>query len=111
MLDQSAAIDRVFHALSDGTRRELVRRLSHGPAAVSELAAPLPMSLAAVSQHLRVLEDCGLVKTRKRGRVRTCELDPGGLAVAEQWIARRRALWEARLDRLDALLQSPSINQ
>lgn len=111
MLDQSSPIDRVFQALSDPTRRELITRLSEGPAAVSELAAPLPMSLAAVSQHLRVLEDCSLVKTRKQGRVRTCELDASGLALAEQWLAGRRALWEGRLDRLDALLRSPSTNQ
>lgn len=110
MLDHSR-IDRVFQALSDPTRRELISRLGQGPAAVSELAAPLPMSLAAVSQHLRVLEDSGLVTTRKEGRVRTCELDSQGLALAEQWLAGRRALWESRLNRLDALLKSPSIKQ
>jgi DNA-binding transcriptional ArsR family regulator len=111
MVNQPLPIDRIFQALADPTRRELISRLSEGPAAVSELAAPLPMSLAAVSQHLRVLEDCGLVATRKQGRVRTCELDARGLLLAEQWIAWRRALWEGRLDRLGALLESPSINQ
>jgi DNA-binding transcriptional ArsR family regulator len=111
MVNQIPTVDRVFQALSDPTRRELISRLSRGPAAVSTLAAPLPMSLAAVSQHLRVLEDCGLVTTRKQGRVRTCELDAGGLALAEQWLAGRRALWEGRLDRLGALLESPALNQ
>ena len=111
MVNQPLPIDRIFQALADPTRRELISRLSEGPAAVSELAAPLPMSLAAVSQHLRVLEDCGLVATRKQGRVRTCELDARGLLLAEQWIAWRRALWEGRLDRLGELLESPSITQ
>jgi DNA-binding transcriptional ArsR family regulator len=106
MLESPAAIDRVFHALADGTRRALVERLSEGPATVSELARPLPMSLAAVLQHLHVLEDSGVVTTRKVGRVRTCQLDPGGLLRAERWIARRRALWEGRLDRLGALLEA-----
>ena len=105
MLEQSAAIDRVFHALSDRTRRQLIQRLSRGPAAVSELARPLSMSLAAVVQHLQVLEDSGVVSSHKTGRVRTCQLDPKGLLQAEQWIASRRQLWEGRLSRLDALLE------
>jgi DNA-binding transcriptional ArsR family regulator len=108
MLESTAAIDRVFHALADGTRRELIQRLSQGPATVSELARPLPMSLAAVLQHLHVLEDSGVVTTRKVGRVRTCQLDPAGLLRAERWIASRRALWEGRLDRLDTLLKEES---
>jgi DNA-binding transcriptional ArsR family regulator len=106
MLERSGAIDRVFHALADGTRRELIGRLSRGPASVSELARPLPISLAAVVQHVQVLEQSGLVRTSKVGRVRTCELDPRGLLEAERWIARRRALWEGRLDRLGALLEA-----
>jgi DNA-binding transcriptional ArsR family regulator len=106
MLESSATIDRVFHALGDGTRRELLQRLSRGPATVSELAGPLTMSLAAVVQHVQVLENSGLVTTRKVGRVRTCQLDPAGLLQAEHWIARRRALWEERLDRLEALLEA-----
>jgi DNA-binding transcriptional ArsR family regulator len=106
MLEQPAAIDRVFHALADRTRRELVQRLSRGSASVSELARPLPMTLAAVLQHLQVLEDSGVIATRKVGRVRTCELDPRGLMRAERWIADRRALWEGRLDRLGALLEA-----
>jgi DNA-binding transcriptional ArsR family regulator len=104
MLEQSPTLDRVFHALADGTRRQLIQRLSRGPAAVSDLARPLPMSLAAVFQHLQVLEHSGVVTTRKVGRVRTCQLDLRALAQAERWIAQRRALWTGRLDRLDALL-------
>lgn len=106
MLEQSATIDRVFHALADGTRRTLIQRLSHGPAAASELARPLSISLAAVVQHLKVLEDCGVVTTQKSGRVRTCQLHPEGLLQAEKWIAGRRLLWEGRLQRLDALLEA-----
>jgi DNA-binding transcriptional ArsR family regulator len=106
MLQQTPDIDRLFHALADATRRELIQQLSQGPAGVSELARPLPMSLAAVLQHIQVLEECGVVTTRKVGRVRTCELDPRGLRVAERWIARRRTLWEGRLDRLGALLEA-----
>jgi DNA-binding transcriptional ArsR family regulator len=104
MLEQSPALDRVFHALADGTRRQLIQRLSRGPAAVSDLARPFSMSLAAVAQHLQVLEHSGIVTTRKVGRVRTCQLDLRALAQAERWIAQRRTLCEGRLDRLDALL-------
>lgn len=111
MLEQSAAVDRIFHALADGTRRHLIQRLSEGPAAVSELASPLPMSLAAVVQHLQVLEECGVVTTRKSGRVRTCQLDPHGLLQAERWIASRRLLWEGRLGRLDALLEAQGMSK
>jgi DNA-binding transcriptional ArsR family regulator len=98
------ALDRVFHALSDPSRRAMVERLTRGPASVSELAAPLDMTLAAVVQHLQVLEDSGLVKSRKVGRVRTCRIEPTGLRTAEDWIARRRTLWERRLDRLGEVL-------
>jgi DNA-binding transcriptional ArsR family regulator len=103
MLPQSR-IERVFHALGDPTRRTLVERLSRGPASVSELAKPLGVTLAAVVQHLQVLEQSGLVRTRKVGRVRTCRLERAGLDVAAGWIAERRALWERRLDRLGDLL-------
>lgn len=105
MLNQSAPLDRVFFALADPTRRAMLERLGRGPASVSELAAPLPMSLPAVVQHLQVLELSGLVRSAKQGRVRTCQLDPEALARAESWLARQRAVWEARLDRLDAYLQ------
>lgn len=96
--------DRIFHALGDANRRAIVVRLGSGPASVSELARPLPVSLAAVVQHVQVLETSGLVATHKRGRVRTCRLVPDALREAERWLAQRRALWERRLDRLDALL-------
>ena len=100
-------IELVFHALGDPTRRLIFDRLSSGPATVSELAAPLPMSMPAVVQHLQVLEDSGLVRTTKVGRVRTCRMEPSGLSVAERWIASRRSLWERRLDRLGDLLAEP----
>lgn len=102
MLNQS--VDRVFHALGDPTRRSLVERLSVRPATVGELAAPLAMSMPAVLQHLKVLEEAGLVRTHKVGRVRTCELDPTALDAAHRWIDARRAAWDRRLDRLGAFL-------
>ena len=103
MLDQSA-VDRVFHALADETRRALVERLSRGPASVTDLARPHDMSLAAVVQHLQVLERSGLIRTEKVGRVRTCRIEPAGLDVAERWIAERRSLWGRRFDRLGEVL-------
>jgi DNA-binding transcriptional ArsR family regulator len=106
MLDLGA-VDRVFHALADPSRRAMVERLSRGPASVKELAAPLAMSLAAVVQHVQVLEQSGVIRTEKVGRVRSCRLDPAGLNVAERWIVERRALWERRLDRLGDLLAEP----
>lgn len=100
-------VNRVFHALGDATRREILERVSKGPVSVSQLAEPLQISLAAVVQHLQVLEDSALIHTEKVGRVRTCRMEPAGLAAAEQWIHDRRALWERRLDRLgDALAGS-----
>ena len=104
MVNQRAALDLVFHALADPTRRVMVERLSRGPASVGELARPLPISLPAVVQHLAVLERSGLVRSEKVGRVRTCRIEPSALRTAEQWIAERRALWERRLDRLGDLL-------
>ena len=104
MLEQRAAVDRVFQALGDPARRAMVDRLSRGPASVSELAEPFDMTLAAVVQHVQVLERSGLIETKKVGRVRTCQLAPTGLAAAERWLADRRALWEARFDRIEALL-------
>lgn len=90
----------MYQALADPARRGMVERLSLGPASVSELAAPLPMSLSAVVQHLAVLEASGLVHSEKVGRVRTCRIAPEALSQAEHWIAERRASWERRLDRL-----------
>jgi DNA-binding transcriptional ArsR family regulator len=108
MLNQRASLDLMFHALADPTRRVMVERLSRGPASVSELAEPLPMSLPAVVQHLQVLETSGLVRSEKVGRVRTCRLEPGALRAVEQWIAERRTSWERRLDRLgDYLAEHP----
>ena len=104
MLNQRANIDRVFHALGDPTRRAIVEKLSEGPISASRLAKPLDITLAAVVQHLQVLEKSGLVHTEKVGRVRTCRIEPRGLTVAERWIGDRRSLWERRLDRLGRLL-------
>lgn len=98
------AVDRVFHALGDPTRRAIVEQLSRGPASVSELATPLTITLAAVGQHLDVLERSGLVRTEKIGRVRTCHVRPEGLRVAERWIESRRSRWERRFDRLAEVL-------
>ncbi|MBC8089191.1 MAG: helix-turn-helix transcriptional regulator [Phycisphaerae bacterium] len=98
---QSAAVDKVFHALSNPTRREVLERLSVGPATVSDLAAPFDMQLPSFVQHLSVLERCRLVKSKKRGRVRTYEIAPERFKVVENWLTARRQLWEARLDRFD----------
>jgi DNA-binding transcriptional ArsR family regulator len=106
MPKQSPALDRLFHALSDPGRRRMVVRLSTGPRTVSDLARQLPMSLPAAMQHLGVLEEAGLVRSQKIGRVRTCTLEPGALDRAGQWIADRRSEWEARLDRLGEYLET-----
>jgi DNA-binding transcriptional ArsR family regulator len=97
-------IDTSLRALAEPTRRAIVERLSLGPATVSDLARPFDMTLAAVVQHLQVLEDSGLVGSEKIGRVRTCTLRPGGLDTVADWIAARRGLVERRLDRLGAVL-------
>ncbi len=106
MLNQSADLDRLFHALAEPARRAIVERLSRGPAPVSELAKPLPMSLPAAMQHLGVLQDAGLVRTEKTGRVRTCSIEPQALSQAEKWINSRRIEWERRLDRLGEYLKT-----
>lgn len=100
----NAAAARAFQALGDPTRRAIVERVSRRPVSVSGLAEPLGITLTAVAQHLRVLEGSGLVLTEKQGRVRTCRLDPQGLATIEHWIAECRSAWERRLDRLGDLL-------
>jgi DNA-binding transcriptional ArsR family regulator len=97
-------IDGVFRALGDPTRRVMVERLGEGPATVSQLAEPLNMTLSAVVQHLGVLESCGLVRSEKVGRTRTCRLEPGGIQLAQEWFAGQRAVWERRLDRLGEVL-------
>ncbi|MGD1933201.1 MAG: ArsR/SmtB family transcription factor [Candidatus Phaeomarinobacter sp.] len=98
------SLDGVFHALSDSTRRAVLARLSTGPASVSELARPFEMALPSFMQHLKVLEGSGLVSTQKEGRVRTCEMEPAALSSAQDWITEQKALWEGRLDRLEAYL-------
>jgi DNA-binding transcriptional ArsR family regulator len=102
-----SAVDAVFHALAEPTRRALVERLSSGPLSVSDLARPFDLTLAAIVQHLQVLEQSGLVRTEKVGRVRTCRVEPAGLHLAEHWLAERRTRWERRLDRLGELLDEP----
>lgn len=104
MLQYPAPVEQLFHALADPTRFRIVERLSRGPMAVTALAEPFPMSLAAVLQHVRVLETSGIVRSEKIGRVRTCHLQPAALRAAERWIAERRSLWEHRLDRLGEFL-------
>ena len=100
-------IDRIFHALGDPTRRAIVVRLCAGPLSVSLLAVPLSITPTAVIQHLRVLEESGLVRTEKIGRVRTCHIEAAGFSVLEEWIRHYRAIWERRLDRLGELLEEP----
>ena len=100
-------IDRVFNALADPTRRAILEKLSEGPLSVSRLGAPLNITLTAVVQHLRMLEECGLVHSEMVGRVRTCRIKTVGFSVVEQWIRDRRSMWERRLDRLGDLLNEP----
>ena len=107
MISQSESakpIDHVFRALADPTRRHVLERLSRSPASVSELAAPYGMALPSFVQHMGILEECGLVQSRKTGRVRTYEIIPKRLKLAEDWMVRQRALWEKRLDQLDTYL-------
>ena len=106
MPNQYLRLDGVFHALADPTRRAVLERLGRGPAATSELARPFGMALPSFTQHLDVLERSGLVRSRKRGRVRTWRLDPRRLAVAEHWLSRQRVHWERRLDQLDDYLDT-----
>jgi DNA-binding transcriptional ArsR family regulator len=104
MLDQTIDLDRTFQALADKSRRGMLERLTLGPASVSELAEPLTMSLAAVVQHVQVLEACGVVRSEKVGRTRMCQIEPAAMTAAEHWITDRRRGWEARLDRLGDIL-------
>ncbi|MDG3007725.1 ArsR/SmtB family transcription factor [Paludisphaera mucosa] len=102
---QAAHLNLLFQALADPTRRAVVERLSRGPSATSELARPFKMALPSFLQHLEVLQKCGLVRSRKSGRVRTYELAPGTLRAAEDWMATQRLLWERRLDQLDSYIE------
>ncbi len=99
-----AALDTTFRALADPTRRAVLQALGRGPASVSALARPFHMALPSFLQHLKVLEESGLVDTRKVGRVRTCTLRPEPLAAAQSWLESQRTLWTGRLDRMDALV-------
>lgn len=105
MLNHQVSPDRIFRALADPTRMAIVEQLIRNEASVSELAKPLARSLAAVVQHVNILEESGLIRTQKLGRVRTCHIEPEALAVAEEWIAQRRGIWERRLDQLGVLLE------
>jgi DNA-binding transcriptional ArsR family regulator len=102
---QARAADEVFHALSNPTRRQVLERLSVGPATVSELAARFDMQLPSFVQHLSVLERSRLVRSKKRGRVRTYEIAPERFRLAEDWLTERRRSWEARLDRFDSYVK------
>ena len=97
-------LDQSFHALADGNRRAIVARLTRGAASVSDLAAPLGVSLPTVLQHLDVLQRSGLVRSEKVGRVRTCRLEPGPMRAVEHWIAEHRAVWERRFDLMGDVL-------
>jgi DNA-binding transcriptional ArsR family regulator len=97
-------IDRLFHALGDPTRRAILDRLSEGPMSVSRLAEPLGISLTAVMQHLQILSECGLARTQKVGRVRSCSIHPAGFDALERWVRAHRTSWERKLDRLGDLL-------
>lgn len=110
MLNDSPQLDRAFQALSDPVRRRMLARLSRGPASVSELAKPFSISLPAVLQHLKALEQSGLVRSEKKGRVRTVRLEAKTLSAAESWIAERRTEWEAQLDRFETYLQTLKSN-
>ena len=105
MLNESG-LNQTFHALADPVRRGMLARLSRGPASVSELAKPFSISLPAVMQHLATLEASGLVHSRKQGRVRTVQLEPNALSDAEAWIGKRRAEWEAHVDRFETYLST-----
>jgi DNA-binding transcriptional ArsR family regulator len=104
MLNESEALDRIFQALADPTRRQMLARLTGGPASVSQLAGPLQMSLPAVMQHLKVLEAAGLIRSEKQGRIRTCQIEPAAVRMGEEWLKGQRTTWEHRLDRLGDVL-------
>ena len=101
---QTVDVNRIFQALGDATRRQMIERLSEGPVSVSELAKPLGVSLAAVVQHLQLLEQCSLVRSEKIGRTRLCRMEPAGLRAVEKWVTDRRTAWERKFDRLGDLL-------
>jgi DNA-binding transcriptional ArsR family regulator len=105
MANNQVALDSVFHALSDVTRRAVIQRLGKGPSTVSELAAPFAMGLPSFMKHVGVLEEAGLIRTSKSGRIRTCVLERRNLASAERWLGQQRAIWKGRYENLDSLLE------
>jgi DNA-binding transcriptional ArsR family regulator len=105
MLEYSKELDMAFHALADATRRGIIDRLSRGPASISELAKPYASSLAAIQQHVQVLEASGLVVTQKRGRTRECRISSAAVLRVECWLSERRQLWEYRFDQLEKLIE------
>lgn len=107
----NSTLDRAFQALSDPIRRGMLARLAHGPASVSELARPLPISFPAVLQHLQALEASGLIASHKAGRVRTCRIEPTVMSAAEAWIAEQRAVWERRIDRFETYVDELKIRE
>ncbi len=104
MDNNSDPLDSIFHALADPTRRAVVQRLGRGPAAVSELARPFDMALPSFMKHVGILEETGLIRSRKVGRIRTCELEHRNLAAVEVWLGEQRAIWKSRYQNLDGLL-------
>lgn len=111
MPNQITALDNAFHALSDATRRAVVQQLAQGPSTVSELAEPFEMAMPSFLQHIRVLESSGLIRTRKEGRTRHCEFTPEQLGQAQDWLGEQRKIWEDRLDRLEAYIETLSAAQ
>ena len=105
MTNQQGRLNDTFHALADPTRRAVLAKLTSGPATVSDLAQPFSMALPTFLQHLKVLEECGLVRSKKVGRVRTCQLKPKPLEEAQDWLSAQRTLWTKRLDQLDDYLR------
>lgn len=101
-----AQLDRVFHSLSDATRRAVIAQLANGPASIGDLAQRHRMALPSFMKHIRVLHESQIVSSRKKGRVRICELRPAALAAAQGWLERERRVWEARLDQLDAFVET-----
>ncbi len=113
MTNQPQQLDRLFHALSDATRRAIVMRLSQGPASVTELSKPFEMAMPTLLQHIRVLESSGLIDSEKVGRVRTCEINQKAFEATQSWLEKQRGIWEGRLDRLEdyaASLQAKEYN-
>ena len=106
MANYSTSLDTAFHALSDPTRRAVVHRLMTGPVAVKELSQPFDMGLPSFMKHIKVLEESGLISSKKVGRIRTCRIEAEQLAAAESWLSEQRALWEARTDRLAGYVEN-----